>query len=111
AQLLPDPLAVLLGPTVQVAGDGSIQTNDPAALQLIKALGLNSRQAIEFRATWIAIISLAAQREDLYLRLMGYPDDLPTLGVLRPPEGNARPGGIAQSAFARRQSGELPAVY
>jgi hypothetical protein len=47
----------------------------------------------------------------LLRRLLGYPDDLPDLAALRPPESNARPDGIVQSHFARRQRGVLPDSY
>ena len=48
---------------------------------------------------------------DLYRELMGYPDDLPNLGRLRPPQGNVRPDGIANSCHERRKRGELPETY
>jgi hypothetical protein len=44
-------------------------------------------------------------------RYFGYPDALPKLFRLRPPGGNRRPEGIAES-YARRQSrDELPDMY
>ena len=48
---------------------------------------------------------------ELYRELMGYPVDLPDLSSLRPPAGNSRPEGIAQSHAARRERGELPDIY
>ena len=41
----------------------------------------------------------------LFRDAFGYPDDLPDLAALRPPGGNARPGGVAASAFALRVAG------
>jgi hypothetical protein len=67
---------------------------------------------LEFRRTWIDIISLARQHDpQLHQRLMGFPDDLPDLSRLRPPGGNSRPEGIEESYFAQRQRGESPAFY
>jgi len=48
---------------------------------------------------------------DLFQRLMGFPDDLPDLGRLRPPEGNTRPEGVEESYFAQREKGVLPETY
>lgn len=57
-------------------------------------------------------MELAAEdSRDQYVQLMGFPDDLPDLSRLRPPEGNSRPEGVQQSYFAQRQRGELPETY
>ncbi len=109
---VPDPLRVLTGPAVRVEEDGTIHAADPEAARLIELLGLDSPQSAEFRMLWIGIASLAARHEpELYRRLMGYPDDLPDLRRLQPPGGNSRPEGLANSALARRERGELPACY
>lgn len=72
-------------------------------------MGLNRREAREFRRTWIGIIRLAKEYDpQLYQRLMGFPDDLPNLARLRPPGGNLRPEGIAKSYFVQRRDGTLP---
>lgn len=42
--------------------------------------------------------------------LLAFPSDLPNLAVLRPPDGNARPEGIAECFFERRRRGELGEV-
>ena len=42
---------------------------------------------------------------------MGFPEDLPDLSELRPPDGNSRPEGVAQSYSALRERGELPETY
>lgn len=82
---VPDPTAVLLDPGVRVT---------------------------EFRLLWIGIIALAERYgPSLYRRLMGFPDDLPDLKRLRPPDGNLRPQGVRTSYFAKRQEGTLPATY
>src|SRR5207249_4402848 len=109
---LPDPLAVLTWPVVQVAEDGTIRADNLEAARLIELLGLDSQQSTEFRMLWIGIISLAARHApDLYRRLMGYPDDLPDLRGLQPPGGNARSDGVQCSYLALRERGVLPATY
>jgi hypothetical protein len=75
-------------------------------------LGLNRPRLREFRELWIRIVRTAALCDHALIgRLMGYPADLPDLSPLRPPGGNSRPDGVGQSHFARRERGELPAVY
>lgn len=107
---VPDPTQVMVG--VQVHADGRIVAASHQAIALIDKLGLNSPDTVRFRARWIRIIALAAERDpDLFRELMGYPDDLPDLGALRPPSGNLRPDGIVNSHHARRTRGELPATY
>jgi hypothetical protein len=112
AQLLPDPMTVLTSEAVRVEENGSIHADDPEAAQLIELLGLDSEPSTEFRLLWIGIVALAARHDaDLHRRLMGFPDDLPDLGRLRPPGDNSRPAGIDTSYFRQRESGQLPATY
>jgi hypothetical protein len=112
AQILPDPLAVLTSAVVRVESDGTIHAppNSEAA-RLIELLGLDSRESTEFRKLWIDIVALAQAKPELYQQLMGYATDLPNLRKCRPPEGNSRPAGVEQSAFARKQRGQLPSSY
>ena len=112
AHALPDPCEVLLRDDVRVAEDGAIEGDTPEARRLIRVLGLDDAEYTEFRCLWIGIVALAARHDqELFRRLMGYPADLPDLGVLKPPGGNTRPGGIAASHFERRARGELPDTY
>ncbi len=109
---VPDPLAVMLNPGVRVAEDGTIHAEDAEAVRLIELLGLDSTESTEFRMLWIGIVALAARYDqDLYRRLMGYPDDLPDLRCLQPPGGNSRPDGVEQSALVKRERGALPVTY
>jgi hypothetical protein len=110
---LPNPLDVLTSAKVRIEIDGTIHADvDSDAARLIELLGLDSKEYTEFRKVWIDIISLAWQKKpELYQQLMCYPEDLPNLRRRKPPAGNTRPGGVEQSAFARRERGELPAYY
>jgi hypothetical protein len=109
---LPNPENALLAIAVQVHDDGSIKGSTPRARRLIRVLGLNDAEYIEFRMLWLDIVSLARECDaQLYERLMGFPADLPNLASLRPPKGNTRPQGVQQSYFAHRHRGTLPTTY
>lgn len=111
ASLALDPCQVGFGNLVQVNEDGVIRPlNDDGAI-LIQALRLDNDDYTEFRHLMLRILS-ALQEHDpqLYARLMSYPDDLPNLQALKPPQ-NTRPEGVAQSCLAHRNQGELPATY
>jgi hypothetical protein len=112
ARSVPDPLTILLDGSVWVEPDGSLHAEAAEAAHLIELLDLNHPRKVEFRALWIEVVSLCRRKDpDLHRRLVGYPDDLPDLSRLRPPAGNSRPEGIAQSHYARRSRGELPPTY
>jgi hypothetical protein len=56
----------------------------------------------------------ASRSEEAYAllrRLQGFPDNLPRLATLRPPDGNTRPEAIVDSYYGKRQRGELPVTY
>jgi hypothetical protein len=111
-QEVPDPTVHLTTDELRVYPDGRMEGLTPAAKKLIAKLDLNSPQARQWRLIWIRNIELARQFDrEQYERLVGFPDDLPDLSRLRPPGGNARPAGVAESHFARRQHNRLPATY
>ena len=67
------------------------------SLDHLRRSTLLTREETEARLLWIGIIALAKQcNPGLYRRLMAFPDDLPNLGRLRPPGGNARPEGLEE---------------
>ena len=96
---------------LRVELDGSITPLNAQGRRLIKVLTLNHPRQIEERLNRRRLLdNLAIHDRALYERLMGFPADLPDLANLAPPQ-NHRPEGIAESHFARRQRGELPAIY
>lgn len=110
--LLPDPTQVLLRDSTRVKADGTIEGLTPQAEKLIFQLGLDSDGYNEFRVLWIGIVAMAERADPvLFRQLMGFPDDLPDLTALRPPDGNSRPEGIEESFLRKRQRGELPETY
>jgi hypothetical protein len=100
---------------VTIHEDGSIEGHTDEALRTIRILGLDSPEHVAWRRQIIEIIELAwasgkTGESDIYRTMMGYPNDLPDLSKSSP-RSNSRPEGIHESAFARRQRGELPDVY
>lgn len=109
---IPNPLTLLTSANVQVSEDGRLHTENADAACLLEILGLDTDDAVEFRMTWIGIVALvAAGNPELHRKLMGYPDDLPDLRRLRPPDGNTRPEGVSASCHARHERGDLPETY
>ncbi len=110
-QNVADPLRLLRGPNVDTLIDGSLRTHDIETQRLIRQLDLNSPKLKNWRVMWMRIVDLAKDRDhDLYLQLVGFPEDRPDLVRLRPPQ-NDREEGLEESWFARRKRGELPDVY
>jgi hypothetical protein len=111
-QEVADPTQTLLATSVVVGDDGTLVGTTPQAAELLELLYLNYRPLRQRRRLLMAALRVFRQREpELYEQWMGFPDNLPDLSRLRPPGGNSRPAGLAQSHLARRQRGELPRTY
>jgi hypothetical protein len=107
---LPDPTQVLTTENVRVNPDGSIEGRSPDGRRLIAILGLHSDSYRRWRSVWMRNVELAEKHGlEHFIRLMGFPDDLPSLD--HPPPAKTRPEGVHQSWHARRLRGELPEVY
>jgi len=110
-QPVDDPLTILSSDAAIVLPDGVIVAEQIKTKRLIQQLDLNSPKLIKWRVTWMRIVDLARERDaDLHQQLAGFPDDMPNLGRLKPPN-NSRPGGIEISWYAKRQRGRLPDTY
>lgn len=108
---IPDPGECLNSETVRVHADGQLEPTSTEARRLIERLRLNSPSMTRWRLIWMRNVELAKEYDpEQFARLMQFPDDLPNLSTLRPPEGNSRPEGIEESHFARKNRGELPAI-
>ncbi len=108
---VPDPCRVAYGRCLRVEEDGRITVIGRPGNILIKVLRLNHPWLVEQRRNQIKILAtLARANQELFNQLMGYPLDLCDLRKLRNP-GNRRPDGLQNCHFARRERGELPAVY
>ena len=110
-QAVSDPFILLTGSRVTTLVDGSLKARDIETDRLIRQLDLNSPKLNRWRVMWMRIVDLAKDRDrNLYLQLVGFPDDLPNVARLRPPR-NDREEGIEESWFARRRRGQLPDAY
>jgi hypothetical protein len=101
---------------VEVLKDGTISALTPQGEDLIVACGLDRSRLTAYRRTMLSLIAMLRRkkcRESAMLlrHFLGFPQDVPRLADLKPPNGNVRPGGIATSAFDLRQRGELPETY
>jgi hypothetical protein len=111
-QIIPNPLEHLLASTVEVKVSGLLATRTARAQEIVELMHLNDPEYVFRRRQMIALLAeLEKRRPDLHRAWFGYPNNLPDLSRLRPPGGNLCPTGIAESHFARRARGELPAVY
>jgi hypothetical protein len=111
-QEVADPFAVMTGVRMRTMPDGTVRGIDAAATKLILQLDLNSPRLVQWRIMWMRIADLAQTRDrELLRRLVGFPDSLPDLRRLRPPDGNTRPIGIAESWAALAKQGMLPDHY
>ena len=112
---LPDPCKHDLGRCLRVipegARTGEIVAEESPGEEIIDILRLDSEDATRTRKIWLEILrTAAAENEDLFRKLIGYPRELPDLNRKRVQE-NERPKGIDESAFARRRQGTLPDWY
>lgn len=108
---LPDPSRVLTAGSVRIYPDGTMVGLTAEVERIVRVLCLNSPAWTRWRRTWIRIIELAEEHDsELFRQLLSYPDDLPDLTSCRAPE-NSRPEGLDESAFARRDRGELSETY
>jgi hypothetical protein len=120
ASSVPDPCAECFAALLRIRDDGTVEGLTPTGQRMVLILDLNGGRRPEYRGRLLDALRSIQQNaakgppEQIERQLrawFGYPDDLPDLAPLRPPEGNTRPGGIHQSHFRRRQRGELPAIY
>ncbi|MGH7137987.1 MAG: HNH endonuclease signature motif containing protein [Pirellulales bacterium] len=109
---VPDPSQVLTAEAARVYPDGTMVALSDEADEIVRYLCLNSPVWKRWRRMWIRIVELALERgaDDLIQDLLGFPKDLPNLRLCRAPR-NARPAGIEESYFARRERGELPEIF
>lgn len=115
-----DPCQVALGKHLRVQEDGALEGLSPDGVALVKVLGLNGPTLTEYRGRLIALMrqyennpKLEATPDtlDLLQRWMGFPEDLPDLVALRPPDGNSKPAAARDCHYERRKRGELPESY
>jgi len=111
AEQIDDPLTTILSSSITVLADGRISSDRFETQRLIRQLDLNSPKLVKWRIMWMRSADLASERDSfLYRQLTGFPDELPNLRRLRPPD-NSKPEGIEISWYAKQQRGQLPDAY
>lgn len=112
-----DPTTEAMGGHLRL-GDGAVMVGlTSQGLRLIEKLGLNEPQAAATRRKHLRLLVLKERYPDdpdihaLFHHAFGWPDDMPDLRRALPPGGNANEGSEERCHFARRERGELPAVY
>jgi hypothetical protein len=99
-----------------VSSDGSVRGLTVHGAEQIALCRLNRPRLLEARRMMIELFSMleacvSGEAGEFLRFLQGFPDNLPRLSTLRPPDGNMRPESIVDSCYARHQRGELPATY
>lgn len=108
--LVYDPCKIAFGRCLAVQNDGTIKALNEHGEMLIEILRLDREELTRFRQLFIDIVRLALRDRNTYIRLMGYPQNLPDLSKLKPPS-NAKLEGVNDSFHGRRLRGELPETY
>jgi hypothetical protein len=110
--ILPDPSAVALADLVNVGEDGAIQALTKEGEILIEQLRLDDEDTTRSRSLILETLKVLMEKPDkqVFKMWMGFPNDLPNLARLTPPE-NRLPDGVLNSWWAKRERGELPETY
>jgi len=101
-----------LGTHLEFNHEGNVAARTTIGSYLIDLFCLDDDAYVEWRNLILELYADALKedaqgRPGLKARRFGFPDDLPDLRSTRVPS-NHRPEGIEESAYARRERGELP---
>jgi hypothetical protein len=116
AKMVINPCEEALGDHLEIQSDGSVRALTTHGAEQIALCRLNRPRLLEARRMMIELFSMleasvSGEAGEFLHFLQGFPDNLPRLSTLRPPDGNTRPESIVDSYYAKRQRGELPATY
>jgi hypothetical protein len=112
-----NPIVVAFDKHLRVTVDGSIEALSTEGQDVIDLLHLNKHPATDNRRTYLSLLDLKRQYPDdasvnhLFLQSFGFPEELPDLAGLRPPEGNSRTSGVENCHFALRARDAVAEVY
>lgn len=111
-----DPCQTGFGQHLEVLEDGSIHGLTVSGRELIRICRLAEPLLVESRRQLLELFRLlnatpTATSARLRQHYLGVPSNLPMLRRCRPPHGNRRPDGIAQSYLERLRRGEVSATY
>jgi hypothetical protein len=116
AALVLDPCRDAFGHHLAVSANGLIHGLTTEGRGLIKICKLDQPLLIESRRRLIELFQMLEKSDNpravaLREHYLEFPSNLPILSECRPPGGNARPAGIAQSYHERSRHGEMPSTY
>jgi hypothetical protein len=116
ARCVLDPVRQAYGQHLEVRGDGTIQGLTAEGRELIQICKLDRPRITQARARLIDLFrtlqeSAIPRAATLLQHYLAFPDNLPVLTHFRPPDGNSRPSGIAESYAERRRRNELAVTY
>jgi hypothetical protein len=111
-----DPCVQAYGLHLEILPDGAIRGLTTEGRELIEICQLARPRITEARRRLLELFRVLQEARTprataLLKHYLGYPDNLPILSQYRPPSGNCRPDGIAQSFHERGRRGELPPLY
>jgi hypothetical protein len=111
-----NPCEEALGHHLEIQSDGSVRALTAHGAEQIALCRLNRPRLLEARRMMIELCRMleacvSGEAGELLQFFQGFPDNLPRLSTLRPPDGNTRPEAIVDSYYAKRQRCELPATY
>ncbi len=109
-QGVPDPCRSALGRHLSYRS-GRFLPKTETGKRLIRYLDLNRPARVDFRNGFALLFQMLNRLPKGLSSRFGYPLELPDLSGRNPPGGNRRPGGVAQSHFARHKAGLLPPHY
>jgi hypothetical protein len=116
ARTVINPCEEALGHHLEMHSDGSVQPMTTRGAEHIALCRLNRPRLLEARRMMIELFtmleaSVSREANELLRFLRGFPDNLPRLSTLRPPDGNTRPESLSNSSYEKRRRGVLPAAY
>jgi hypothetical protein len=116
ARCVLDPCRQAFGQHLEILPNGAIQGLTVEGRELIEICQLARPRITQARQRLLELFRMLQESQDpraasLLQHYFSFPDNLPMLSQHRPPGGNSRPGGIAQSYHERARRDELPVVY
>jgi HNH endonuclease len=112
-----DPTQEAMGRHLRVERDGTVTSLSEEGTFLVEMLQLNAGSATRERCRILRILDRRSRYPDDeagkvdMLEVLGYPEDMPDLRRLKPPNGNRLDVNVNDCFYARRERGELPEIY
>lgn len=101
---------------IELSERGDVVAQTPQGAKLIEILQLNRPSLVDFRIRLKSLLGWLTGLESPTAEIiasewLAFPENLPNLALSRPPQGNERPHGLAETAFERRRRGTMPKFY